>query len=67
MGDAMNKGKANSDTPASSGTAGNRLLEPAQRSRTRHAAITRNLNTWTNYKNWAEKVRNSWDNDKPGK
>ena len=28
-----------------------------QRGRGRHAAISRNLNTWTNYKNWSEKVR----------
>ncbi|MFT3907146.1 MAG: hypothetical protein QM718_12625 [Steroidobacteraceae bacterium] len=58
----MNKGKANPDAPAATpGTAANRLLEPAQRSRTRPAAITRNLYTWSNYKNWAEKVRSNWD------
>ncbi len=28
-----------------------------QRGRGRHAAISRNLNTWSNYKNWSEKVR----------
>ena len=27
----------------------------------RHAAITRNLNSWSNYKNWADKVRGSFD------
>ena len=58
----MNKGKANPDAPAATpSTPANRLLEPAQRSRTRHAAITRNLYTWSNYKNWAEKVRSNWD------
>jgi hypothetical protein len=31
-----------------------------QRTRTRHAAITRNLYTWSNYKSWADKVRNDW-------
>jgi hypothetical protein len=31
-----------------------------QRTRTRHAAITRNLYTWSNYKSWAEKVRHDW-------
>lgn len=30
----------------------------------RHAAITRNLYSWNNYKSWADKVRNSWDDDK---
>lgn len=30
----------------------------------RHAAITRNLNSWSNYKSWADKVRNSWNSDK---
>ena len=37
-----------------------RWLEHMQRTRTRHAAITRNLYTWSNYKNWAEKVRHDW-------
>jgi len=27
---------------------------------TTHPAITRNLYTWTNYKNWADQVRDSW-------
>ena len=40
-----------------------RWLEHVQRSRGRHAAITRNLYTWTNYQNWADKVKNSWDPD----
>jgi len=43
-----------------------RWLEHMQRSRTRHAAITRNLYTWSNYKSWADKMRVSWDTD-PGK
>jgi hypothetical protein len=38
-----------------------------QRGRGRHAAISRNLNTWSNYKNWSEKVRQSWDTDTNGK
>lgn len=37
-----------------------RWLEHMQRTRTRHAAITRNLCTWSNYKNWAEKMRHDW-------
>jgi hypothetical protein len=32
-----------------------------QRSRGRHAAITRNLYTWSNYKSWADKVKNSFE------
>lgn len=27
----------------------------------RHGAIARRLFTYTNYKNWADKVRGSWD------
>jgi hypothetical protein len=34
-----------------------------QRGRGRHAAISRNISTWSNYKNWAEKMRGSWDAD----
>jgi hypothetical protein len=37
-----------------------RWLEHMQRTRGRHAAITRNLYTWSNYKNWADQVRGSW-------
>ena len=36
-----------------------------QRGRGRHAAISRNLNTWSNYKNWSEKVRQNWESDTP--
>lgn len=34
-----------------------------QRGRGRHAAISRNLNTWSNYKTWSDKVRQSWESD----
>ena len=40
-----------------------RWLQHMQRTRGRHAAITRNLYTWSNYKSWADKVRTSWDPD----
>jgi hypothetical protein len=30
----------------------------------RHAAITTNLYNWNSYKNWADKVRGSWDEEK---
>ena len=33
----------------------------------RHAAITRSLNSWSNYKSWTDKVRSNWDKDKNGK
>jgi len=34
-----------------------------QRVRPRHAAITRNLHTWSSYKSWAERVRDAWGTD----
>jgi hypothetical protein len=46
--------------PPSGAEAYARWLEHMQRTRTRHAAITRNLYTWSNYKSWAEKVRHDW-------
>jgi len=42
-------------------------LDRMQRARTRHAAITKNLYTWSNYKNWADKVKDSWDDEEPKK
>jgi hypothetical protein len=38
-------------------------LDRMQRARARHAAITKNLHTWSNYKSWAEQVKDSWDDD----
>jgi hypothetical protein len=38
-------------------------LDRMQRARARHAAITRNLNTWSNYKSWADRMRESWDEE----
>jgi hypothetical protein len=35
-------------------------LERMQRTRGRHAAITKNLYTWSSYKNWTEKMRENW-------
>ena len=34
-----------------------------QRARARHAAITKNLSSWSNYKSWAEQVKDSWEPD----
>jgi hypothetical protein len=39
-------------------------LNRSQKGGGRHSAITRNLNSWSNYKNWADKVRNSWQDEK---
>ena len=36
-------------------------LDRMQRARARHAAITKNLHTWSNYKSWAEQVKGSWE------
>jgi hypothetical protein len=61
------KGAAGAGTPGGTPEGGAeayaRWLEHMQRTRGRHAAITRNLYTWSNYKNWADKVRTSWDPD----
>ena len=40
-------------------------LDRMQRARARQAAITRNLYTWSNYKNWADQVRDSWAATEP--
>src|SRR5262245_44333424 len=39
-------------------------LDRAQPANPRHAAITRSLYSWANYKNWTDKVRNNWDKEK---
>jgi hypothetical protein len=38
-------------------------LDRMQRARARHAAITRNLNTWSSYKSWADRMRESWEDE----
>jgi hypothetical protein len=38
-------------------------VDRMQRARARHAAITRNLNTWSSYKNWADRMRESWEDE----
>ncbi len=40
-------------------------LDRMQRARARHAAITKNLYTWSNYKNWAERMRDSFEPETP--
>jgi hypothetical protein len=46
--------------PTGGGDAYANWLDRMQRARARQAAITRNLYTWSNYKNWADQVRDSW-------
>jgi hypothetical protein len=41
-------------------------LSRTQPANPRHATITRSLYSWSNYKNWTEKVKNNWDKDKTG-
>ena len=40
-------------------------LDRMQRARARHSAITKNLYSWSNYKNWADKMRDNWEEDDP--
>ena len=40
-------------------------LDRMQRARARHAAITKNLYSWSNYKNWADKMRDNWEDEDP--
>jgi hypothetical protein len=40
-------------------------LDRMQRARARHSAITKNLYSWSNYKNWADKMRDSWEDEDP--
>lgn len=39
-------------------------LDRTQPSTSRHGAITRSLYSWSNYKSWTDKVRNSWEKEK---
>jgi len=56
-------------TPAGSPTGGGDAyaswLDRMQRARARQAAITRNLYTWSNYKSWADQVRDTWASGDP--
>jgi hypothetical protein len=36
----------------------------AARIRGRHAAITNNFNNWRNYREWAQKIRGTWEEEK---
>jgi hypothetical protein len=52
---------ANTPAPSSAQDPYASWLDRMQRARARHAAITKNLHTWANYKNWADQVKDSWD------
>ena len=39
-------------------------LDRTQRARARHSAITQNLYSWANYKNWADRMKTTWDDEK---
>lgn len=47
-----------------SGEAYGNLLKRGPKIGGRHAAITTDLYSWHSYKNWAEKVRGSWEEKK---
>lgn len=37
------------------------LLKRSEKAGGRHGAITNSLYSWHSYKNWAEKIRGSWE------
>ena len=41
-------------------------LSRTQPANPRHATITRSLYSWSNYKNWTEKVKSTWDKNGGG-
>ena len=58
---------ARSCAPARRATAAQLARSRAAEPNPRHAAITRSLYSWSNYKSWTDKVRSNWDKDKTGK
>lgn len=50
-------------TPSPAGNDFADWAERMQRARGRHAAITRNLYSWSSYKSWAERVKSGWDGE----
>jgi hypothetical protein len=49
--------------PVKDGDAYATWLDRMQRARARHAAITKNLYTWSNYKNWADRMKDSFEDE----
>ncbi len=60
--DAVPAGKSSSGTDADPYA---NWLDRMQRARARHAAITKNLYTWSNYKSWADRVKDTWEDEPP--
>jgi hypothetical protein len=54
---------AKSSGPAEAADPYSNWLDRMQRARARHAAITKNLYTWSNYKNWADRMRDSFEGE----
>jgi hypothetical protein len=52
-----------SAVPSKDGDAYATWLDRMQRARARHAAITKNLYTWSNYKNWADRMKDSFEDE----
>jgi len=46
------------------GVAKTAVAVPVYKTGGRHSAITNNLYNWHSYKNWADKIRGSWDEKK---
>jgi hypothetical protein len=63
--DAVPAAKSSSVPPPKDSDAYATWLDRMQRARARHAAITKNLYTWSNYKNWADKMKDSFDDPSP--
>jgi len=57
---AVHEPAAQGSSPTAGADAYATWLDRMQRARARQAAITRNLYTWSNYKSWADQVRDSW-------
>jgi hypothetical protein len=55
--------RAGTSAPAREPQRANWLDRAQPASNSRHAAITRSLNTWSNYKSWTDKVKSNWDKD----
>jgi hypothetical protein len=53
------------NVPSKDGDAYATWLDRMQRARARHAAITKNLYTWSNYKNWADRMKDSFEDEPP--
>jgi hypothetical protein len=62
---ATTKAPGNLQSPADAVDPYSSWLDRMQRGRARHAAITKNLYTWASYKSWADKMRDSWEDDEP--